>query len=380
VTLLIDIGACCEHHTNDALEHLHKAIGEGDPADIWAPHPSPFIRRLVELFTQRGLMRLEAFRAELEKWVEGERHRPGIPVQRPPGTMERWTKGELELVKLYLEALPPAAWTIDDHMMVVEYVAQKYLPADDLRTEAEWLATKASLMGRVQANMDKVTEAQADTVLAALPNTVEQAAAQFGLSAAQRAVMEFGRARCADHVTSVTDSARHRIKRIVMRHQEQKALGDTSGPALQSDLLDAMGELNRDWRRVAVTESGENANQGYIASLKAGTKVRRVEQYQGACPFCRKLDGKVFEVVDPNAPDKDGEKQVWVGKSNVGRSAAPRKRVGGALIDRESTEMWWAAAGTQHPHCRGSWLPEIETPEGGDEAFGDWLRATLRKK
>jgi hypothetical protein len=380
MTLLIDIGACCEHHTNDALEHLHKAIGEGDPADIWAPHPSPFIRRLVELFTQRGLMRLEAFRAELEKWAEGEKHHPGTRLPRPAGAMERWTKGELELVKLYLEALPPDQWTIDDHMMVVEYLAQRYLPADDLRTEAEWLSTKSALMGRVQANMDKVTEAQADTLLAALPNTVDQATAQFDLSPTQRAVMEFGRARCAENVRSVTEAVRHRIKRIVMRHQEQKALGDNTGPALQSDLLDAMGELNRDWRRIAVTEAGENANQGCIASLKAGTKVRRLEQYKGACPFCRKIDGRVMEVVDPGSPDKDGETQVWAGKTNVGRSAAPRRRQGGVLIERQPEEMWWIAAGTQHPHCRGSWLPVIEDRPGDDLAFGDWLRETLGKK
>jgi hypothetical protein len=380
MTLLIDIGACCEHHSNDALEYLHKAIGEGGPDDIWLPHPSPLLRRLVELFTQRGLMRIEAFVKEVQAWQEGERHRPGNRPARPDGYMERWTEGELKLVKLYLETLPPDEFTIDDHMLVVDYLAQRYLSPEDLRTEAEWLAVRSTLMGRVQANMDRVTERQADAILAAMPNTVDQAEHQFKLSPVQRAVMEFGRARAAENVTSMTALQRHRVKRIVMRHQEAKAMGDMSGPSLQSDLLDAMGEMNRDWRRIAVTEAGECQNQGYVASLTPGTKVRRLEQYRGACPFCRKIDGKVMEVVDAGAPDKDGETQIWVGKTNVGRSAAPRRRQGGVLIEREPAEMWWVPAGVVHPHCRGSWLPMIEDRTGDDADFGSWLRDTLGKK
>lgn len=380
MTLLIDIGACCEHHTNDALEHLHKAIGEGDPADIWLPHPSPLLRRLVELFTQRGLMRNEGFINEVQAWQAGERHRPGNRPARPDGAMERWTEGELKLVKLYLETLPPGEFTLDDHMMVVDYLAQRYLSPEDLRTEAEWLAVRSTLMGRVQANMSNTTSAQADTLLAAMPLTVDQAAQQFAMSTVQRAVLEFGHARAAENVTSISAVQRHRVKRIVMRHQQARAMGDTSGPSLQSDLLDALGEMNRDWRRIAVTEATENQGQGYVASMKPGTKLKRVEQYRNACPWCRKIDGVIVEVVDPNELEKDGDTKVWVGKTNVGRSASPRKRAGGTLLDREPDEMYWIAAGAQHPHCRGSWLPVIEDAPGADPEFGDWLRATLSKQ
>jgi hypothetical protein len=379
-SLLIDIGDCCEHHSNEALEHLHKAIGEGEPDDIWLPHPSVLLRRLVELFTQRGLIRIDGFIKELQAWQEGERHRAGNRPARPDGAMERWTPGELKLVKLYLETLPPDEFTLDDHMMVVDYIANRYLSPTDMRSEAEWLAVRSALMGRVQANMARAaTLSEADKLLAAMPNTINEAEARFGMSTVQRAVMEFGRARAAENVTSMSWAERHRVKRIVMRHQEARALGDTSGPSLQSDLLDAMGEMNRDWRRIAVTEAGENQNQGYVASLQPGAKVRRLEQYRNACPWCRKIDGMVFEVVDASDPDKDGEKAIWVGKTNIGRSAAPRKRMGGQLIEREPHEMYWVAAGTQHPHCRGSWLPVIEDRPGDDPEFGDWLRATLAK-
>ena len=44
-----------------------------------------------------------------------------------------------------------------------------------------------------------------------------------------------------------------------------------------------------------------------------------------------------------------------MGKSNLGRSASPRKRVGGALVERLPAERWWIPAGPVHPNCRGFW-------------------------
>ena len=382
MTLLIDIGACCEHHTNEALEHLHKAIGEGDPDSIWIAHQSPLLSRMIELFTQRGLFRLEGFRTELEAWLAGERHRAGHRPARPDGAMERWNASELKIVKLYLETLPPGEFTLDDHMMTVDYLAQRYLPAEDLRTEAEWLAVRSTLMGRVQANMADVDSDQSDKLFTAMPTTVEGAEQAFKLNPAQRATLEFARARGAENVVQLAAGVRHGMRRLVARKLEADILGDKSAPAgsLQTQLLDAFGQANRDWRRIALTEAAENQNQGYITSMKPGTKVKRLEQYRNACPFCRKIDGVVMTVVDPSAPDKDGDTQVWTGKTNIGRSASPRRRQAGALIERQPEEMWWVPAGVVHPHCRGSWLPVIEDQPGDDPEFGDWLRDTLGKK
>lgn len=382
MTLLIDIGACCEHHTNEALEHLHKAIGEGDPDTIWIAHQSPLLSRMIELFTQRGLFRLEGFRTELEAWLAGSRHVAGHRPARPDGAMERWNAAELKIVKLYLETLPPGEFTLDDHMMMVDYLAQRYLPADDLRTEAEWLATRSTLMGRVQANMSDVDADQSDKIFAAMPTTVEEAEQAFKMSQTQRAVLEFARARGAENVVQLAAGVRHNMRRLVARKMEADVLGDKSAPAgsLQTQLLDAFGQHNRDWRRIALTEAAENQNQGYITSLKPGTKVKRLEQYRNACPFCRKIDGTVMTVVDPATPDKDGDTQIWPGKTNIGRSASPRRRQAGTLVDRTPDDMWWIPAGVVHPHCRGSWLPVIEDKPGDDPDFGDWLRNTLGNK
>ena len=378
MALLFDLENLSDGQTNSALQLIYKAIhSHDDDGSIWAQHESPYIRRLVELFTERGLMRLADFRAELGRWLSGEKHIPSHIPARPEGAMRRWSREELGIVKLYLESLPPDQWTLDDNMMMVDYLTQRYMPEDDMRTEAEWLSTRSNLMGRVQANMESITPEQADVVLAALPSTVEEAAKEFPMTGLQRNVLEYSRVRSAQHVQNVNDDARRRIKSVVVQHAEQKALGIATGSSLETRLNDTFSILNRDWRRVAVTEAGENANQGYIATMAPGRKVKRVEQYRNVCSWCRKIDGKIFDVVDPAAPDKDGSNQVWVGKTNVGRSASPMKRVDGGMVERGEDEMYWVAAGTQHPNCRGRWVPVVQDEPNDDKDFGDWLRAKL---
>ena len=376
--LFVDLIELGEASTNDALELMCKATHDHD-GDIWLPMDSPLVARLVELFTQRGLDRLDAFRTELLAWSNGARHTAGERLVRQAGAMERWNEAERSLVKLYLEHLPPAEWTLDDHMLAVDYTFQRYLPADDMRAEAEWLATRSSLMGRVQANMDGVTADQADALLIAMPSTVAQAVAVFPMARAQRITMEFAAERCAENVRNLADDARHRMRATIADHVAQRELGAPviGGSSLETKLLDQFGILNRDWRRIAVTEAGEAQTHAYIASVPRGTKVKRVEQYRNACAFCRKIDGKVVTVVDPAAPDKNWDTQIWPGKTNIGRSASPRKRVGTVFKEREPEEMWTIPAGLVHPHCRGRWVPTIQDRPGDDPDFADWMRAQL---
>lgn len=369
--------------TNDTLEGLYKALsdghGHGDDG-IWKPHESILIKRLVELFTERGLMRLETVHKQYLAWQSGAHHKAAASPVTPPGIMPRWTPPELELARLYLESLPPGVWKLEDHMLAIEYVVQTYLPADALVAEADWLATKATMMGKVQANLEgaKVTAKQADAILAALPSTMADAIA--GAKLTQAAVLQFSRARAVENVRALSDSVRHRMRAVITADLEQKAFGNVplGTSSLQTKLLDEFGALNRDWRRIAVTEAGEAQTQGYIASLKPGTKVKRVEQYANACAFCRKIDGVIATVVAPDHPDKNPDTMVWPGKNNIGRSASPKKRVGDVLVDREPHERWWLPSGLAHPHCRGRWVPVIADEPGDDPAFGDQLRAILR--
>jgi hypothetical protein len=374
--LLLDLTDLSEPHTDAALEHIYKSISDDPPdGDIWEPHHSQFLRQLIERFTERGLTRIGAIQSELTKWLNHEMHRAGRAPLSRPDAMARWTDGELALVKLYLETLPPSQFTLDDWMLVVDYLVQRYLPHDHLVAEADWLATRAVLMGRVQANLANITERQAARVL---EDQAVAAAAKIAESRVQQSVLQYGRARAAENIVSLTDGMRHRIRKTLIEHQEAVTLGDRTED-LQGKLLDEFGQWNRDWRRIAVTEAGEMHNQGFVAGQPPGSRLRRVEMYRGACAFCRKIDGTELTVVPPDQKFKDGEKQVWTEKNNIGRSASPRKRVGGTLIPREPHEMWQIPAGLVHPHCRGTWIKLADTNPTDDPQFALWLNDLLRK-
>lgn len=378
MTVFIDFTLLSEPATNDALEYIFKSTHDHDKG-IWAPHESALIRRLIELFTRRGLDRLEHVKQAIIAWETGVNYKPADAIPTPPGMMARWNADELALVKIYLESLPPELWSLDDHMMSVDYVVQRYLPADELATEAEWMATRAGMMGKVQANMaGEATPKQADAVLAALPSTVTAAAQMFQLTPLEQHTLAYGKMRAVENVRALTDDVRHKMRGVVMRHVEEKVLtGDTSGRSLEGQLLDEFATLNRDWRRIAVTEAGECQLQGFVASVKPFSKVKRVEQYGNACAFCKKIHGRIAEVVPADHPDKDGTTQIWPGKNNIGRSASPRKRVGDDLVARTEDEMWWLPAGLSHPHCRGRWVPVLDEEPGDDPEFAGWLRNLL---
>lgn len=379
--LLVDIGHLHGEACDCALESLHKALSDEDGLahDIWAEHENPFIRALVEKFSERGLTKIAKVQSELAKWMNGEHHVPAKElVAVPPGFMGRWSQDELDLVRIYLENIPPGAMSLDDWSMTIDYLVQRYLPPETLNEEAEWLSVKANLMGRVQTHMGNVDPAVAAVVAEALPATVAEAGVMFKISDVAESVLAYGKARACDAVQAVSEATRHKLKRVVLDFEQQKLSGaPVSQTDLQTKLRDEFAALNRDWRRIAVTEAGEMANQGVVSSMPKDSKLRRIEMYNGACPFCKKLDGRVFRVTTADDAKKDGDKDVWPGKTNVGRSSSPRKRVGNELIERLPAERWWAAAGTQHPHCRGRWEPVQAAQPGDDPEFAAWLRKRL---
>ncbi len=372
--LLFNLGALSCECTEDVIETMMKALsGEnGERPDIWAQHESPYVQALIELFSSRGLMRLNHVKEQLDSWMEGKNHNAG-PQQPKPHFGPSAT--ELALVKIYLEAIPPSEFSMDDWALLVDYLVARWMPATALQTEAEWLAVRATFMGKVQANIAGLKPAAAETVVAAMPLTTQAAFEKFKPAEVMKQTLLYERARCSDNVQAIAESTRHRLKTVIMAHEQQRMLGATPPKqALQSQLFDTFADLNRDWRRIAATEVGDAAGNGMIASLEFGTKVRRIEQYKGACPFCKKIHGMVFTVVDPAKRDKNWDTEVWVGKTNIGRSASKMKRTEDGMVERTDAEMWKVAAGTIHPHCRGTWHVEQDGGPSPDPSFDTWLQ------
>ena len=342
--------------------YLGKAIRDGQDGNLWLPMDSPYLADLVDAFTQAGQTHIQSFKSALDYWLasHGQPHHKGpVPDLFAPVVPVHWTQIELDAWFQYLSAKPRYLWAPEDWSMLVEWLLQQYWSPKWAASMGDWLAVKSTLLGQIEAGLaaNPPSPQLAAAVAAVLPGTLD-AAVEMGLpvSAITRAMADFARARCAQAIVDMGDRMRSGVRDVVMEHQRAVALGGKI-ENLEQRLFDKFATANRDWRRIAVTEVSENAAQGVVAASKPADKLKRVEQYKGVCAWCHKIDGTIATVVDPAKPRKDGMTEIWPGKTNIGRSSAPRKLVGGRLYDREPDEMWWLAAGAQHPNCRGRWIP-----------------------
>ncbi len=383
--VLLDLGAVPACHCDDALDHLHKAIAEdphGEPESIWRPHENPWLTEHVEDWTSRMQALLVAIQDTLARALTGQ---PLGELAKAEPWM-RWDAEAFAATRTYLEGKLPASYSLDDWMMLVDFLIQRYLPEGVIQSEAEYLTVRAALAGKVAANMEAQAELRAKLTPKLIPALVKMLPTRFAhiaervLTPMETAVLRCAHSRAAVNISAVADRTRSRMKGVILEHVQAMVLGQKEGTTeyLRTRLFDEFGVLNRDMRRIAISEAGECQSQGFIAAQPAGQKLKRMEAYNGACPWCRDINGAVVAVVDPAEPNKDGMTEIWLGKTNIGRSVAPRKRIGGELVPREPHEMWWIAAGIQHPHCRGSWTPVSDRPANVSPEFDRWLKSKLQ--
>lgn len=379
--ILFDLGPLSCGCTDHALEGIYKALGDPPDDSIWAPHHDPYVRDHIEGVTARVIAILRDILGVLLE-MAGLAHEARQRLIKADSTP--WQRADVAAIIAALGGKDPKTYAVEDWLRVVDALLSHYLPPSAIQTEAEFLAVRAWFAGKIQAEMERrglPGEDMAPALVAAAPVSRILAGQVARMSVIDAAVLDFAILRAADLVSDIGEATRHRMKQIIIDHEQGAALKrpDASLWNLQSRLLDEFGILNRDWRRIAMTEVARNANEGLLSTLQPGAMVKRVEAYPSACPFCRKIHGQVFTLVDPAKADKDGWTEVWLGKTNVGRSASPRKREGDTLVERGEHEMWWPAAGVQHPHCRGTWQTLPGDIPGTDDEFTLWLDAEIEQ-
>jgi len=345
----------------DQGTYLGKAIKPSHEHDIWAPFDSPYLADLVEAFTHTGQAHIQSFKDALSWWLatHGQPHQKNASLSPlMPDMPVHWTQTELDAWSAYFHSKPRALWQPEDWSMLVEWLLQQYWSPQWADSMASWLSVKSTLLGQIEAGLaaNPPSATVAAGVAAALPVSIPSVI-ELGLPVSKitEAMIAFARVRCATAIVDMGESMKSGIRSIVLEHQKAVMLGGKL-ENIQTLLFDKYATANRDWRRIAVTEVSENAAQGVVAASATGDKLKRIEQYKGVCAWCHSINGKIVTVVDPAKPNKDGMNEVWVGKTNIGRSSAPKKRVDGRLYDREPDELWWLAAGAQHPHCRGRFI------------------------
>ncbi len=361
--------------------YLGKAIKPSHEHDIWLPFDSPYLADLVEAFTHVGQAHIQSLKDALAWWL-ADHGAPHIKTQQLPLMPEapvHWTQVEIDAWKAYLLAKPRALWLPEDWSMMVEWLLQEYWSPKWAASMADWVSVKSTLLGQIEAGLaaNPPIAAVAAGIAALLPASVP-AAIEMGLPVTKltEVMIGFARVRCAEAIVDMGDKMKSGIRDIVLEHQQAVMLGGKI-ENIQTKLFDKYATANRDWRRIAITEVSENAAQGVVAASKPGEKMKRLEQYKGVCDWCHKINGRIMTVVDPAKPKKDGETEIWPGKTNIGRSSAPKKRIDGKLYDRDPDEMWWIAAGAQHPHCRGRWLPFTGIDPAKYDAFMAIAKASM---
>lgn len=319
--------------TRPALKALarRKAVKEPSTAQVeaerpfWGPHPDPAISAIEEEFYNVGAFFLRDLLA----------HGLGRPVRtlqksfRPASPP---VSGWGELADLFNRDLQPER-LMQGWQTVIDRLVVALLPPTSAERAAQSLALKAHLMHRAgeRVSFPERFPSWGRTITEAEP-------------VASRA-LQWTKVRAAEHMTALTTEARHNLLTCLVTSKEA---GEGSGK-LQQRLFDSFSAMNRDWRRVALTETAFAVANGTLASVDpAEGWLAEWKAAPNACPFCKAMGTRRFRVVAPDAPRKDGDTQIWVGKSNVGRSAHRFSRKEGRF--REPHELWWPAC-PAHPNC-----------------------------
>lgn len=238
-----------------------------------------------------------------------------------------------------------------------------------------WLL-RAYILGEMLTEMDLTQKIFNLPDVANLPKTVIEYAKKYNLSIEEakaiNAAVEEGAALMQNSTLETVNTVRNAMVENYKKRGNAKSLEEL----LREKILDDPGELNRDWKKVAITESNNIFNNGILGKLKDGDFVTGISA-PDACDGClENISGQVFRVrkeppppYDNLDPDDDKyqeiaeiwENYVWVGKNNYGRSNSRQKRINPAVGNKKDNlrEKYHHEHSTpalpQHPNCRCYW-------------------------
>lgn len=239
-----------------------------------------------------------------------------------------------------------------------------------------WLL-RAYVVGRFLAKSDTTAQIFSIESVAKLPKFVQDAAKKYGLSIEEAKALHSAVNEGASLMSNTTVSTMQTVRSAI--YESTKKHGDAKNllKELRELIVDDIGELNRDWKRVAISETNAMFNNGYLAMIKPGEYVVGISM-PDACDGCLELiNGKVYKVrahapeaystLDPRSAKyielaEIWENEVWVGKNNFGRSNSRQKRIDpntgnkkDNLREKHHHEHSMPAC-PQHPNCRCRWI------------------------
>ena len=265
--------------------------------------------------------------------------------------------------------------TLEETKIVDKFI-QNYF--SHLIDDARIYIVRAYLIGKLLADTDK-----AGTVfslglekLNQLPSFIRDAVEHYHLTIEEATAMNSAVERGAMFMTNTITNTQQQVKSALIESVMRGEGASGVEKRLREMLMNEGGELNRDWKRVAISETNNAFANGYLSVMEDGEFVLGIEM-PDACPHCLEMNNmKVFKVLKDAPPDYSEIKNtdeydriadiwevcVWEGKNNFGRSTSPRKRIDKTkgnkeenLIGREHHELSVPVI-PLHPNCRGRWV------------------------
>ena len=352
---------------------------------MWGPHPDPNQSWIEERLYQTGA----AFLRETLKAVLGvgqvelakadnpdlkgkhpdwfpkrskEEILSSIPKQVPvPSTAPGWG----EIARLFGSPAPPeqkmGIWE-----SVIDALINHLLPVETIEAVSGAWALRSSLLSIL-----------GDKVYAIGETARDWASFHKILPSHRKEAIEWQKEHGAELIKTVKESTRRAIRKVLVNGE----ISNMTRSQMHQQLLDQFGTLNRDWRRTVLTETAAGAASGKLAQVAGLGGFEAVwTGTPNACPFCYRMYRRVFEIVSADSPNKNGQKQVWPGKNNIGRSSAPLKKDG---TKRKENELWWPCI-PAHPNCCCSWeirkivLPATASPR--EIAGRKWIDEQMAKR
>ena len=293
---------------------------------MWGPHPNP-----TQAWIERQIYDLgHAFLRGLLSAVMGKRPAEFAKAEppKPPG----WG----EVMKLFQSPAAPAeklaSWTT-----LVDGFAEALLPATTVENAIASWALRSALMHQIGERVKAVT----------VPGAWD--AYWHTMPPAQARMVEWSKLRGGQFVTKMSKAARQAVLDALVESE----MSGGNAHDLERVLFERLGTLNRDWRRIALTETGMAVSNGQLTTVLAsgGDWEGIWVAGPGACPFCLGQQGKVYRVVSADFPGKDGRTMIWPGKTNVGRSMHLHRRDG----SKRGPEELWEPCQPAHPLCACTW-------------------------
>ena len=277
--------------------------------------------------------------------------------------------------------------TYEETKKVDEFVQNFF---DKRIDEARIYFLRAYIIGKLLAEAEREEKPFALGVkgIEKLPKFVQDAVKKYHLTVEEGEAINKAVESGATLVSNVTTNTQQTIKANLIESIQRREGIEKLAERLR-ELFDEEGELNRDWQRIAITETNTAFANGYLSMMRDGEYVIGISM-PDACDHCLELIHlKVYKVLETPPPDyaelsdkeeynriaEIYEKYVWAGKNNHGRSTSKRKRIdknrGNAkdnLVEREHHELSMPTI-PLHVNCRCRWVafnPQLQYVENGE--------------